>query len=196
MSPYRLASSPLRAAALPLLALALSLAAVVSWKYGFITPLRRHATVVLEHVEVCLAVFLPMARPVASPAPQVAPGPLMQVPETIRQALQRTGAVDGATAAGSAAALAAAAAVAEPEAATATPVAAAAVKLEVAAATATPEHIEKRCRGTAGTWCRDYLMQTPIPAKPPPVANRTCLWGCNFVGELCEMLSMKLPNTS
>ena len=69
MSPYRLARSPLRAATLPLLALALSLAAVVSWKYGYITALRRHATVVLEHVEVgftkrlvCCQLLLPPLR--------------------------------------------------------------------------------------------------------------------------------------
>ena len=48
-----------------------------------------------------------------------------------------------------------------------------------------PADLEKRCAGTQGTWCKDFFMQTPIPAKPPPRYNKTCLWGCNFVG-VCD----------
>ena len=104
------------------------------------------------------------------------------MPESIRQTPQLTGAVDGPTAAGRVAVAAVVREAAEAMPAAVKPAAAS------AAAAATPDHIEKRCRGTAGTWCRDYFMQTPIPAKPPPAANKTCLWGCNFVGERRALL--------
>ena len=50
------------------------------------------------------------------------------------------------------------------------------------------EELEWRCAGTLGDWCQAWLQQRPIPAKPPPRYNLTCLWDsgpsqCNFVGE-------------
>ncbi|EFN55367.1 hypothetical protein CHLNCDRAFT_52572 [Chlorella variabilis] len=48
--------------------------------------------------------------------------------------------------------------------------------------------IDERCAGTKANWCRGYFLQPPIPAKPPPRGNKTCLWGCNFVG-VCDHYS-------
>lgn len=48
------------------------------------------------------------------------------------------------------------------------------------------QELEQRCHATLGGWCRGFLQQQPIPAKPPPRYNQSCLWGapatCNFVG--------------
>jgi hypothetical protein len=33
------------------------------------------------------------------------------------------------------------------------------------------EHVERRCEGTAGHWCGEYLRQTLIPWKVTPVPN-------------------------
>lgn len=32
-----------------------------------------------------------------------------------------------------------------------------------------PDEVERRCEGTRGTWCQQYLRQTPIPAKVRPL---------------------------
>ena len=49
-------------------------------------------------------------------------------------------------------------------------------------AAADPAVAKERCRSTRGDWCGRYLAQEPIPAKPPPQGNQTCLWKCNSVG--------------
>ena len=46
-----------------------------------------------------------------------------------------------------------------------------------------PEVVKARCGATQGDWCGRYAAQEPIPAEPLPAANKSCLWGCNFVGE-------------
>jgi hypothetical protein len=42
--------------------------------------------------------------------------------------------------------------------------------------------IQKRCRGTAGTWCGKYDRQEPSDLKPPPRGDRPCKNDCNGVG--------------
>ena len=65
--------------------------------------------------------------------------------------------------------------------------------------------IDERCAGTKANWCRGYFLQPPIPAKPPPRGNKTCLWGCGrclplllapkaaMLPRLCCML-LRLPS--
>jgi hypothetical protein len=46
-----------------------------------------------------------------------------------------------------------------------------------------PAVVKQRCGAALGDWCGRYEAQTPVPALPPPIGTKECLWGCNFVGE-------------
>ncbi|KAL4428361.1 hypothetical protein ABPG75_002450 [Micractinium tetrahymenae] len=50
------------------------------------------------------------------------------------------------------------------------------------------EEAAQRCHGAKGDWCRGYFTQRPIPATPPPRGDKSCLWGCNFVG-VCDHMA-------
>lgn len=50
------------------------------------------------------------------------------------------------------------------------------------------EEAAQRCRGTKGDWCKAFFMQRPVPSAPPPRGDKSCLWGCNFVG-VCDHMA-------
>ena len=51
--------------------------------------------------------------------------------------------------------------------------------LPIPADAASHAAVERRCRGTLGSWCFDYLTQAEVPARTAPRGQKTCSMECN-----------------